>query len=52
MVVIPSVEGVTERLSRIFKTHGFSTGMKPHRTLRNMLVHRKDRRDPLIAEAI
>ena len=46
MIVIPYVEGVTERLSRIFKKHGFSTGMKPHRTLRNMLVHPKDERDP------
>ena len=46
MVVIPYVEGVTERLSRIFKKHRFSTGMKPHRTLCNMLVHPKDKCDP------
>ena len=46
MVVIPYVEGVTERLSRIYKKHRFSTGMKPHRTLHNMLVHPKDKRDP------
>ena len=53
MVVLPYVKGFTERLSRIFKKHGFSTGMKPHRTLRNMLVHPKDKRDPLqTAEAI
>ena len=40
MVVIPYVEGV-------------KTGVKPHRTLRNMLVHPKDKRDPSqTAEAI
>ena len=53
MVFIFYVERVTERLSRIFKKHGFSTGMKPHRTLRNMLVHPKEKRDPSqTAEAI
>ena len=40
MVVIPYVEEV-------------KTGVKPHRTLRNMLVHPKDKRDPSqTAEAI
>ncbi|XP_072016570.1 uncharacterized protein [Amphiura filiformis] len=47
LVVIPYVEGLSERVSRIFKKHGFSTSMKPHRTIRNMLVHPKDKRDPL-----
>ena len=54
MRVIPYVEGVTVRLSRVFKKHWFSTGIKPHRTFRNMLVHLKDKRDPpqSTAEAI
>ena len=35
------------------RKHGFLTGMKPHRPLRNMLVHPKDKRDPSqTAEAI
>jgi hypothetical protein len=53
LVVVPYVEGLSERMSRIFKKHGFSTSMKPHCTLRNLLVHPKDKRDPLqTAEAI
>ena len=47
LVTIPYVEGLSNKLSRIFKKHGFSTAMKPHKTLRNMLVHPKDKRDPL-----
>ena len=53
LVVIPYIEGLSERLSRTFKKHGFSTAMKPHKTLRNMLVHPKDKRNPMqTAEAI
>ena len=40
MVVVPYVEGVSERISRFFKKHGFS------RTLRSMVVHPKDKTDP------
>jgi len=43
MVVVPYVQGLTERVSRVFKKHGFSTAMKPHRTIRSMLVHPKDK---------
>ena len=31
----------------IQKKHGFSTAVKPHKTLRNMLVHPKDKRNPM-----
>ena len=34
LVVIPYIEGLSERLSRFLKKHGFSTAMKPHKTLR------------------
>ncbi|XP_072051932.1 uncharacterized protein [Amphiura filiformis] len=47
MVVIPYVEGVSERIARTFKNYNIATAMKPHCTLRNMLVHPKDKRDPL-----
>ena len=46
MVVIPYVQGLTERSSRVFKKHGISTGMKPHTSLRKILVHPKDKVDP------
>ena len=53
LVVVPYVAGLTERVSRVFRKHGFSTVSKPHRTLRNMLVHPKDKLDPLQkAEAV
>ena len=34
-------------LSRVYKKHGFSTAMKPCITLRRMMVHPKDKWDPL-----
>ena len=46
MVVLPYVKGVTERVSRIMRNHNISTAMKPHNTLRNQLVHPKDKREP------
>ena len=53
LVVLPYVSGLTEKVSRVFKKHGYSTAMRPHQTLRNLLVHPKDKRDPLqTAEAI
>ncbi|XP_072014852.1 uncharacterized protein [Amphiura filiformis] len=46
MVVLPYVQGVTERVSRVMKNYNISTAMKPHNTLRKQLVHPKDKRDP------
>ncbi|XP_072019409.1 uncharacterized protein [Amphiura filiformis] len=46
LVVVPYVEGVSERISRVFKTYNIATAMKPHCTLRNLLVHPKDKREP------
>ncbi|XP_072042917.1 uncharacterized protein [Amphiura filiformis] len=45
MVVIPYVQGVSERLQRSFKKYGISTAMKPHNTLKRLLVHPKDKID-------
>ncbi|XP_072021371.1 uncharacterized protein [Amphiura filiformis] len=45
MVVIPYVNGVSERIQRIFKKHKVDTAMKPHQTLRRILVHPKDKRE-------
>ena len=46
LVVIPYVEGLSEKASRVFKKHGYATAMKPHTTLRQLLVHPKDKRNP------
>ena len=46
-VVVPYVAGLTERVSRVFRKHGFSVTSKPHRTLKSYLVHPKDKLDPL-----
>ena len=43
MVTIPYVKGLREAFSRILKTYRICTAVKPHITLRNLLVHPKDR---------
>ena len=45
MVVIPYIEGVSERLQRSFKKYNIQTAMKPYNTLKRLLVHPKDKRD-------
>ena len=45
-VVIPYVEGLSERYSRVMKKHVVSTCMRPHTTIRSLLVHPKDKQDP------
>ena len=44
MVTIPYVRGVSEALQRTFSRHGVATSMKPHKTLKQLLVHPKDKR--------
>ena len=44
-VVIPYVKGVSERAGRIFRKYGVRTAMKPVKTLRQVLVHPKDKRE-------
>ena len=45
MVVLPYVNGVTEKVSRVLKSYNVVAASKPHTTLRNLLVHPKDKRD-------
>ena len=45
-VTIPYIKGVSESISRVFHRYGASTSVKPHLTLRRMLVHPKDKRAP------
>ena len=45
MVVLPYVKGLSEKAQRIFKRHKISTAMKPCSTLRQILVHPKEKRD-------
>ena len=42
-VNLPYVAGVTERIQRALKKRGIETPVRPHRTLRNVLVHPKDK---------
>ena len=46
MVVLPYVDGASEKLARIIKKRGIVMAMKPHSTLRSLLVHPKDKTDP------
>ena len=43
LAIIPYVEGLSERVARVFRKHRFSTAVEPHRTLRSILVHPKDK---------
>ena len=45
MVVIPYVEGVAEKIKRAFVKHNVATAMRPTNTLKNILVHPKDKKD-------
>ncbi|KAI0217214.1 hypothetical protein LSAT2_030909 [Lamellibrachia satsuma] len=45
-VVIPYVEGVSLRSKHVLKKYGVTTAMRPHTTLRRMLVHPKDKVEP------
>ena len=47
MVVIPYVNGVAECVQRVYKKYNVATAMKPYSTLRNLLVHPKDKRNKL-----
>ncbi|KAI8516405.1 hypothetical protein Bbelb_049860 [Branchiostoma belcheri] len=42
-ITIPYVQGVSEKLRRIFQNFNIATNFKPHSTLRQRLVHPKDR---------
>ena len=44
-VVIPYVEKVSETVARIMKKHNVPCAMKPWVTLKNVMVHPKDRED-------
>ena len=46
MVVLPYVQGDTEKIARTLKQYDIAAAMKPHTTLRSLLVHPKDKRDP------
>ena len=45
MVIIPYVEGLAEKLQRVFKKYNISTAMRPTNTLKSLLVHPKDKKD-------
>ncbi|XP_072042857.1 uncharacterized protein [Amphiura filiformis] len=45
MVVLLYVAGLSEKLKRIFWKHKIATAMKPHNTIKSLLVHPKDKRE-------
>ena len=45
MVVTLYVNGLTEYVQRVYKKYNVDVAMKPHSTLRNLLVHPKDKRE-------
>ena len=47
LVILSYVKGVTEGVTRIINKHKVSTAVKPLQTIRNMLVHPKDKQENL-----
>ena len=45
MIVLPCVKSLLERVERMRKIN-ISVAINPHRTLRNILVHPKDKGEP------
>ncbi len=43
LVIVPYVERLTETVTHIFRRHGIATAVRPHSTLRKILVHPKDK---------
>lgn len=43
--MIPYVQGVSEAVARVYKRYGVSTAMRPYQTIRNLIVHPKDKLD-------
>jgi len=43
MVVVPYVKKLSEAFPRFLKSHGIATANRPHRTLRNFVIHPKDK---------
>ena len=46
MTVVPYVQALTEKVIRVFKKRRVSIAVRPHFTLRNILVHPKDKLKP------
>ena len=42
MVVIPYVKNVSEQVAKAYKKVGITSAMRPHKKIRNMVVHAKD----------
>ena len=42
-IPLPYVQGLSEKLTNIFRSHGVGTYHKPYNTIRSMLVHPKDK---------
>ena len=46
MVILPYVKGLSEKVARLLKKRKINAAMRPHTTLRQLLVHPKDKVDP------
>ena len=45
LVVLPYVEGTSERIARVMRKHQVPVVMKPVKTLKSLLVHPKDKQE-------
>ncbi len=42
-ITLPYIEGISEKMRRVFEEYGISSSFKPFNTIRQKLVHPKDR---------
>ena len=45
-VTLPYIRGITERIQHVMRKHNINTPVKPHKKLRQILVHPKDKIKP------
>ena len=47
LVILPYVQGLTEGVSRVLRKHQIASAIRPLKTIRNYLVHPKDKQETL-----
>ena len=43
MVTIPYVKNISEQVAKVYKKAGITSAMRPHKKIRSMVVHAKDK---------
>jgi len=52
LVVLPYVEGTSERIARVMRKHQVPVAVRPVKTLKSLLVHPKDKQEEEITDCV